>query len=179
MKFFASFTSHADTHKPFIIYLFRLVLCGFIDDVVDNLAMTRIDFYLNASSKVEVARKLASKALHAGSHILVFTRDLAHARDVDDYFWSSHQLSFLPHVLCGHRLANKTPILIGDDPEKLLLPDVLINLADITPDCFSRFDRLLEIVAEDEGDKERARGRFRYFKERGYSLEVHDLKTSQ
>lgn len=140
--------------------------------------MTRVDFYLNASSKVEVARKLASKALHAGSHLLIFTRDVARAREVDGYFWTSQQLSFLPHVLCGHRLADKTPILIGDDPAKLLHPDVLINLAEETPDCFSRFDRLLEIVTEDEGDKERARSRFRYFKERGYPLAVHDLKAS-
>lgn len=141
--------------------------------------MTRIDFYLNASSKLEVARKLASKALHVGSHILVFTRDVSLAREVDEYFWTSHHLSFLPHVLCEHRFADKTPILIGNDPGKLLRPDVLINLAEETPDCFGRFDRLLEIVTEDQVDKERARSRFRYFKERGYSLDVHDLRASQ
>jgi DNA polymerase-3 subunit chi len=87
-------------------------------------------------------------------------------------------LSFLPHVLCGHRLADKTPILIGDNPGKMLRPDVLINLDVETPEWFARFSRLLEIVTEDLQDKEMARRRFRYFKERGYSLDVHDLKAS-
>jgi len=141
--------------------------------------MTRIDFYFNASSKAEVARKLASKALHAGSQILIFTRDHARARELDVYFWTSHQLSFLPHVLCGHRLADKTPILIGDDPGNLRRPDVLINLDAETPDCFTRFDRMLEIVTDDPQDKEMARSRFRYFKERGYSLDVHDLSAAR
>lgn len=140
--------------------------------------MTRIDFYLNAASKNEVTRKLVSKALHTGSHIFIFTRDEEHARELDTYFWTSQQLSFLPHVLCGHRLADKTPILIGDDPGKMLRPDVLINLDVETPEWFARFSRLLEIVTEDLQDKEMARRRFRYFKERGYSLDVHDLKAS-
>jgi len=140
--------------------------------------MTRIDFYLNAASKNEVTRKLVSKALHTGSHIFIFTRDEVHARELDTYFWTSQQLSFLPHVLCGHRLADKTPILIGDDPGKMLRPDVLINLDVETPEWFARFRRLLEIVTEDRQDKEMARRRFRYFKERGYSLDVHDLKAS-
>ncbi|MDP2786849.1 MAG: DNA polymerase III subunit chi [Pseudomonadota bacterium] len=140
--------------------------------------MTRIDFYLNASSKAEVVRKLASKAFHAEKRILIFTRDEVRARELDAYLWTSQQFSFLPHVLCGHRLADKTPVLIGDDPEKLLRPDVLINVAAEIPDWFSRFDRLLEIVTEDPLDKEVARNRFRYFKERGYPLEIHDLKAS-
>lgn len=145
--------------------------------LTDNPDMTRIDFYLNASSKDEVARKLAFKAMQVGSQVLVFTRDEVRAREVDEYFWTSQLLSFLPHVPCGHRLADKTPILIGDDPGKLQRPDVLINLAFEAPECFSRFDRLLEIVTEDERDKEMARRRFRYFKDRGYSLAVHDMKA--
>lgn len=140
--------------------------------------MTRIDFYFNVASKAEVARKLAAKALHAEKHILIFTRDKTRARELDASLWASPQLSFLPHVLCGHPLAAKTPVLIGDDPEKLQRPDVLINITAEIPDCFARFDRLLEIVTEDPLDKEAARNRFRYFRERGYPLEVHDLKAS-
>ncbi len=141
--------------------------------------MTRIDFYFNAPNKAEVARKLACKAINSGSHVLIFIPDESRARDLDAYFWTSPQLSFLPHARCHHQLADRTPILIGDDPGKLARPDVLINLASEIPDWFSRFDRLLEIVTEDSSDKELARIRFRYYKERGYSLSDHDLTASK
>jgi DNA polymerase IIIc chi subunit len=38
---------------------------------------------------------------------------------------------------------------------------------------------MLEIVSEDEADKAEARKRFRYYKERGYAIDVHDLKALQ
>jgi DNA polymerase-3 subunit chi len=141
--------------------------------------MTRIDYYLNAPNKSLVARKLAVKAFHAGKYTLMFTRDVDQIRELDASFWTSPILSFIPHVQCGHALANKSPVLIGADPVVLARPDVLINLAPEIPDCFARFDRMLEIVSEDEADKAEARKRFRYYKERGYAIDVHDLKALQ
>lgn len=137
--------------------------------------MTRITFYFNAPDKLEVARKLASKAFQSGQQALVYTADPAQAQAVDEGFWTAQQLSFLPHVRCGHPLAAETPILIGDNPEVLGRADVLINLAAEPPAFFGRFERLLEIVTADPMDRERARARFRFFKERGYALESHDL----
>lgn len=138
--------------------------------------MTRIDFYLNAPSKIEIARKLAGKAICNNSKVMIYTQDEAFAREIDGYLWASPVQSFLPHALCGHKLAFKSPILIGANHVELSQPDVLINLDADVPDWFSRFGRLLEIVTVDPHDKDRARIRFRRFKENGYSLDVHDLK---
>lgn len=137
--------------------------------------MTRVDFYFNAPSKAEVARKLAAKAFQAGQQALVYTADPAQAQALDVAFWTAQQLSFLPHVRCGHPLARQTPILIGDNPDELARADVLINLAPDTPAFFGRFERVLEIVTAQAEDRERARARFKFFKERGYALESHDL----
>jgi DNA polymerase-3 subunit chi len=137
--------------------------------------VTRITFYFNAPDKLEVARKLASKAFQSGQRALVYTPDPAQAQALDQGFWTAQQLSFLPHVRCDHPLAAETPILIGDNPDALGRADVLINLAAEPPAFFGRFERLLEIVTTDPMDRERARARFRFFKERGYALESHDL----
>ncbi len=137
--------------------------------------MTRIDFYFNAPSKTDVARKLAAKAFNAGQQVLVYTRDAAIAQELDTAFWTAQQLSFLPHVRCGHPLARQTPILIGGDPDELASADILISLDDEPPEFFGRFQRLLEVVSTDPGDRERARQRFRFFKGRGYELATHDL----
>jgi DNA polymerase-3 subunit chi len=137
--------------------------------------MTRITFYFNAPDKLDVARKLAAKTFQGGQQALVYTTDPARAQEADQGFWTAQQLSFLPHVRCGHPLAPETPILIGDNPDVLGRADVLINLDEEPPAFFGRFERLLEIVTADPADRERARARFRYFKERGYALETHDL----
>ncbi|MBU1664112.1 MAG: DNA polymerase III subunit chi, partial [Gammaproteobacteria bacterium] len=46
---------------------------------------------------------------------------------------------------------------------------------DEPPEFFGRFQRLLEVVSTEPGDRERARERFRFFKGRGYELATHDL----
>ncbi|MBI5331147.1 MAG: DNA polymerase III subunit chi [Betaproteobacteria bacterium] len=137
--------------------------------------MTRITFYFNAPDKGDAARKLAAKAHQAGQQALVYTPDPAQAQALDVAFWTSQQLSFLPHVRCGHPLARQTPILIGAQADELARADVLINLADEPPAFFGRFERMLEVVSTDPADRDRARARFKHFRDLGYNLETHDL----
>lgn len=137
--------------------------------------MTRVDFYFNAANKVDAARKLGAKAFLAGQCALLYTEDEAVAQELDTGLWSAPALSFLPHVRCGHPLARQTPILIGASPDDLRSPDVLINLGQMWPSCFSRFDRLIELVSRDEGDRQAARQRYRFYQERGYALSSVDL----
>lgn len=140
--------------------------------------MTRVDFYFNAPGKAEVARRLAAKAYQSGQCALLYTEDQALAAEMDRVLWTAQQLSFLPHVRCGHPLARRTPLLIGANADELAAADVLVNLSDAWPPCFSRFQRLMEIVTAEPNDRERARQRFRFYKERGYALETHDLSGS-
>ena len=71
--------------------------------------------------------------------------------------------------------ASETPIVLSTSGESLPHHDVLLNLADEWPPFFSSFDRVLEIVAADEGDKERARERYAFYKKRGYDIKVNDI----
>jgi DNA polymerase III subunit chi len=141
--------------------------------------MTRIDFYFNAPGKAEVARKLAAKTFQAGQQALVYARQPSRCQELDGLFWTAQQLSFLPHVRCGHPLARQTPILIGDNPDELASADVLINMEDDTPEFFSRFTRVMEIVTAEINDRERARDRLRFFRERGYQVDTHDLAAAK
>jgi DNA polymerase-3 subunit chi len=54
-----------------------------------------------------------------------------------------------------------------------------VNLRREVPPFFSRFHRLVEIVAAaDEDDAHEARTRFRYYRDRGYELRTHDMSRS-
>ena len=50
-----------------------------------------------------------------------------------------------------------------------------MNLSQIVPPGFSRFQSLIEVVGRDEGDRESARERVKFYKDRGYEVRYFDL----
>ncbi|MFA5082621.1 MAG: DNA polymerase III subunit chi [Hydrogenophilaceae bacterium] len=137
--------------------------------------MTKVDFYFNAADKLDVARKLAGKVYQSGQQALLYTADDRLANALDAAIWTRDKLSFIPHLRCGHPQTQETPLLIGTDADALASPDVLINLDAECPSCFSRFERLLEVVGTDPADVQAGRQRYRFYKDRGYAIENHDL----
>jgi DNA polymerase-3 subunit chi len=106
---------------------------------------------------------------------LLYATDPLRQGALDEALWALPRLGFLPHVRCGHPLARRTSILIGEDADSLASPDLLINLAEQQPPFFSRFERLIEVVSRDPADRQAARQRYRYYQERGYAIEKIDL----
>jgi DNA polymerase-3 subunit chi len=114
--------------------------------------------------------------------LLIYTRNAMQLDQVDRLLWSAPPTGFVPHCRAGHKLAPQTAILLsgdaGFDPASTPDHDVLINLDDALPAHFSRYERLLEIVsAGDQDDRQRARERLRFYRERGYQTSTIDLAT--
>ena len=92
-----------------------------------------------------------------------------------NFFDGSHQFVALQECPSGgHVLIFKR----GNERATLLHDQVLINLRAEWPPFFSRFQRLVEIVSLDEEDCGSARGRFRFYRDRGYAIQTHDLSAS-
>ena len=137
--------------------------------------MTSIDFYFNAADTLQVACRLAGKALEQKKRLLIFAPQVDVARGIDRMLWIWPQAAFVPHCMAHEPAAARTPVLITAEPVDPPECDVLLNLgADCSP-FFERFDRLLEVVGRDEADLGYGRSRFRYYKERGYAIGSHDL----
>lgn len=139
--------------------------------------MTEISFYSHAADKLSVARQLVAKALSQKLNVLVYAPDETVAADIDRLLWTQPALSFIPHCRDSSPLAASTPVIIGKNADVLPSADVLINLDDEPPPVFSRFERLMEIVTEDENDVAKGRQRYRFYKDRGYELVNHDLRN--
>ncbi len=137
--------------------------------------MTRIDFYFEAEDKLQVACRLSAKAAQQKLRVLIFAPDEAEAHRIDRMLWTWQATSFLPHCMTHSPLAAQTPVLITRDPEDTPHDEVLLNLHYAWPPAFSRFQRLVEIVGRDDEDREAARGRFRFYRDRGYEIVNHDL----
>jgi len=95
---------------------------------------------------------------------------------MDERLWTFQDTAFLPHALQDDPLAAEAAVLIGERDPGSDHSDVLINLATTMPAFFTRFDRVLEVVDEDATVRAEGRLRYRHYQERGYPLEVHELK---
>jgi DNA polymerase III subunit chi len=137
--------------------------------------MTRIDFYYNSPDRLSTARILCQKAHQAGKRVFVYAPEPQLAADIDRLLWTRPARSFIPHCPAESPVASQTPILIGDDPDRAGIMEILLNLNRDLPGFFSRFERVLEIVGADTDDRPAARERFRFYQKRGYELHMHDL----
>lgn len=137
--------------------------------------MTSIDFYFNAPDKLQVACRLAGKALRQGKRLLVYAPEPEAAQRIDRMLWTWPAIGFVPHCAARDPLATETPVLIASDAEVPEGCPLLLNLGAECPPHFERFERLLEIVAAQDGDRQAGRARYRYYRDRGYPINDHDL----
>ncbi|HEU0306831.1 MAG TPA: DNA polymerase III subunit chi [Lysobacter sp.] len=137
--------------------------------------MTSIDFYFNAEDRLQVACRLAGKALAQGKRTMIYAPDADIAQRVDRLLWTWQATGFVPHCPQHDALAAQTPVLIGAEPAAATGCDVLLNLGAATPPAFESFDRLLEVVDANEDGRRAARERYRFYRDRGYAIADHDL----
>jgi len=140
--------------------------------------MTRIDFYFEAEDKLQVACRLAAKAAQQKLRVLIYAPDEAQAQRIDKMLWTWQATGFLPHCMTRSPLAAQTPVLITHDPEDTPHDEVLLNMHHDRPPAFSRFQRLVEVVGREDTDREAARTRFRFYRDRGYEIVNHDLSSA-
>ena len=137
--------------------------------------MTNIDFYFNADDRLQVACRLAGKAMKQNQRLLIHAPDIELAARIDKMLWTWPAIGFVPHCAVHSPLAAQTPVLIASGDESPEGCEVLLNLGAECPPHFERFPRLLEVVSTSEEDKTSGRNRFRYYRERGYKITSHDL----
>lgn len=139
--------------------------------------MTRVGFYVvqaaDQAQRLQVAARLADKAFQQGHRIFINAVDETQARSLDELLWSFRPASFLPHGLHGQEHADSIAIGWGQEPENH--NDLLINLQLNIPRFFSRFARVAEVVTQDPASLEALRASWKFYQERGYQLEKHDL----
>ena len=137
--------------------------------------MTQVFFYHGAADKIAAACALLSGAYAKKKPMLVFAPEKKIANSVDRMLWTQPALSFVPHCRADSPLAAETPILITDSLETLPQDERLMNLSQIVPPGFSRFQSLIEVVGQADDERAAARDRVKFYKDRGYEVRYFDL----
>ncbi len=137
--------------------------------------MTRVDFYqLNPERPryEHVVCQLCQKAYDSKQLTLLLTQNQQQSDHLDHRLWTFSDDSFIPHDRdeCAGLV---TPILIHDNPDPQGERQLLINLSGSIPAYFAQFERIIELVTEE--NKAQARTHYSYYKERGYPLKHVNL----
>ena len=139
--------------------------------------MTRVDFYVlpdvDLEARLRFACRLAHKAVASGQHVHVHVVDPAASSDLDTLMWTYPDYRFLPHGVSGEATVRNAPVVIGHLEPGDGADQLLINLGTAIPPFFGRFERVAEIIVQRL--REDGRGRYKYYRDRGYPLFHHDL----
>lgn len=143
--------------------------------------MTKVDFYLlqdnSSQNRVVFACRLADKAYRLGNRVFIHTESADQTRQLDDLLWTFQQNSFVPHAIYQAAQNNPPPVLLAHNAEPDASNQVLINLAAEVPPFFSRFERVAELVNQNADIRHQGRSRYSFYKDRGYPLRTHEIKT--
>ncbi|MCH8533355.1 MAG: DNA polymerase III subunit chi [Saccharospirillum sp.] len=139
--------------------------------------MTKVDFHiipaLQAVDRFNYAARLVIKATKRQHRVLLAVDDEAQAKHLSEQLWAATPESFIPHSLLDDQ---DEAIQIGWQAHPGEHHDILINLGQAIPDYFSRFERVFEVVSQDPDVLKQGRNHYRFYQDRGYPLDRHDLR---
>jgi DNA polymerase-3 subunit chi len=142
--------------------------------------MTRIDFYIlpapNKEDRYAFACKLIEKAYHLGHRILIHADSEAEAKALDELLWSYRESAFLPHAMLDPENPTRPSVEIHWNEDCADHDDLLVNLSNHLPEHFSRFQRVAEVVVQDEAVLKSTRYNYKFYQDRNYPLNRHDMR---
>ena len=139
--------------------------------------MTEIAFHVNAPDKLDYACRLLRATQKKSAQVLVLGHIDA-LKSLSSKLWAMASTEFLPHCLAdaaAEVLAHSPIVLSAELPANAAESQVLLNLGAVLPAGFERFERLIELVGQDEFDLQAARTRWKHYKDRGYALSRYDV----
>ena len=111
-----------------------------------------------------------------GVRVLLHTPDEAMAEALDKLLWHYPATAFIPHCRSEEAQAADMPVVVSHQTGSFPHSELLISLHTASLPFFSRFERVIEIVTQDEDDARLGRERFSFYRDRGYELRHIDLR---
>ena len=106
---------------------------------------------------------LIEKKYAPDKHIYIHTATEQEAKTLDELLWTHRVHSFIPHHISGDNSIRSSPIEIGFQA---------------IPENLSKFNEIIEFVPSDSEKQAQARERYKYYRQKGFNITTHKLKTS-
>ncbi len=140
--------------------------------------MTEIVFYTGVADPMLFTARLTTKLYDEGRRVRIHTPDAPTTEALDKLLWTHQQLAFVPHCRVGAAIALDTPVWVDhsvEHPGDAEHAQVLINLAELMPGYYARFQRVADVVGLAPEQVAAGRARYRQYKDHGYTIVHHDM----
>ena len=92
--------------------------------------------------------RLIEKVFDQGEEILVYARDRAQLKNIDEALWTYTPLGFLPHGMDGEGFEGLQPILLATNLKAANNAKVCVSLEPVWEKEFAAFDTLIYMFEE-------------------------------
>jgi len=140
--------------------------------------MTEVSFHFNVADRLHYTCRLLRKVVRLGHQVDV--RAPRHQLGVlDQALWTFEDTEFVPHVRwpesaeLPERL-QETPVWLLEEAVLRARDQVLLTWCEEPPKGFESYARVIEVVSRDDAERESARRRWKYYAQRGYTIEKHE-----
>lgn len=132
----------------------------------------RIDFYIlkkERQAAYSFLARLVEKIYSLEKTVLIFANSQTQAEYLDDLLWSYQEESFLPHEIYSPSAEGSgSAIMISTSEE--VTANVLINLQTQLPTFFRNFERVVELVYDQDEVPQQGRQKYRQYRDSGYQI---------
>jgi len=138
--------------------------------------MTAVEFHTGVADPLVFACRLLRKACRQGARVAV-TAPSAVLAALDERLWTFEAQSFVPHLRWSparSAQAARTPIWLIEGAPPPASPPVLVNLGAAPVAAAEAFERIIEIVSDDDEDRRAGRARWRAYEALGLSITHHN-----
>lgn len=138
--------------------------------------MTELAFHFNAPDRVAYACRLLRKAVGSGAKLVVVGEPET-LQQLDAALWTFSPTDFVPHcpIDSDPGVVAASPVVLATSALSVPHQQVLLNLGHLVPQGYEQFERVIEVVGLDDEDRQLARGRWKHYTERGFTITRHDL----
>ena len=151
--------------------------------------MEQVDFYIlgehSRRNIIQMVCQLCEKAISQSMNVVINARSNQQAQDLDELLWTYKADSFIAHINptttphTTNQFQYPVYIYTAENGFQDTIPayynQLLINLSSESPSFMTHFNRLAEMVDNNEHEKEVARSRYRNYRQQGYTLNKFDL----
>jgi DNA polymerase-3 subunit chi len=144
--------------------------------------MAEVAFHFNVPDRTAYTCRLLRKVCRSGlrAHVVLDAADL-HGLDVA--LWTFAVDEFLPHATqhAPAHVLSHSPIVLADEGLAAAPGAIWVNLLPHVPEAWQGAlagQRIIEVVTQDEADRQGARQRWRWYTAQGHQLVRHDLASA-
>jgi DNA polymerase-3 subunit chi len=143
--------------------------------------MTEVQFHVNVADPVLYGCRLLRKAVRQRARVAV-TGSARTLAELDRQLWIFEPEEFLAHRCVADAASAdssclRAPVWLVEDAAHSVDRPVLVNLGVAPTPAFEKFDRVIEIVSQDEADRDAARQRWRHYLAQGLSPVLHEASA--